>query len=97
MLFTGNQNICDRYFNKPLGRIQKGAYADIITVDYFPHTPMGSQNWVGHVLFGMSGGMVNDTMINGKFVMKDRIITTVDEMAIKAKSIERATEIWKNM
>ena len=97
MLFTGNQKLCERYWDKALGRIQKGAYADIITVDYVPHTPMGSENWIGHVLFGMSGGMVNDTMVNGKFVMKDRVIQTVDELKIKADSVQRAKEIWKNM
>lgn len=77
--------------------LTKKAYADIITVDYDPLTPMNKDNWFGHLLFGVSGRMVNDTIINGKFVMKDREILSVDIQEIKAKSRERAKEIWPLM
>lgn len=94
-----NQNpaICENYFQKPLGRLVPGAYADIITVDYNAYTPMRSTNTGGHILFGLTGRMVNDTMINGQFVMRDREIMHVDEAAIFARSTERAAEVWKGL
>ncbi|MGP1598143.1 putative aminohydrolase SsnA [Peptoanaerobacter stomatis] len=95
--FENNPKICAKYWDKPLGKIEKGAYADIIVVDYKPHTPMSDANWFGHLLFGVNGGMVKHTVINGKLVMKDRIILTVDMDKINADSTQRASEIWKNM
>lgn len=97
MQFNNNPKICEKFFNKPLGIIKKGAYADIITVDYKNYTPITKDNIAGHVIFGMTGRMVNDTIINGKFVMKDRKIVTVDEDKIFEESKKRAPEIWKNM
>lgn len=95
--FENNPAICKNYFNRELGVLKKGAYADIITVDYKPYTPINGENYFGHILFGMTGRMVNDTMINGKFVMKNREILPVDEDAIFAKSSERAAKIWPRM
>lgn len=95
--FKNTPKIMDRYLEKPVGRIQKGAYADLITLDYDPYTPFNAENWGGHALFGLTGRLVNDTMINGKFVMKDREIVNVDRAKIHADSRQRAKEIWPNL
>lgn len=97
MQFENNPKILGKYFNKDLGILTKGAYADIITLDYDPLTPMNESNWFGHALFGMTGRIVNDTIINGKFVMKDREIQTADTKEILAKSRERVKKIWPSM
>lgn len=97
MQFENNPKILKKYFKRDLGVLAKKAYADIITVDYEPSTPINKDNWFGHLLFGVSGRMVNDTIINGKFVMKDREISSVDIQEIKAKSRERAKQIWQLM
>lgn len=97
MLFKNNAAICSRFFQKPLGIIQEGAYADIIVVDYTPHTPLSADNTAGHIVFGMMGRCVDTTMINGRFIMKDRIIQTVDEQAILAKSREQAADFWRRV
>ncbi|MGD9569227.1 MAG: putative aminohydrolase SsnA [Sedimentibacter sp.] len=97
MQFDNNPKILSKYFNKDLGKLSKGAYADIITIDYDPLTPMNENNWFGHVLFGMSGRQVNDTVINGKFVMKNRKIQTTDTKKILAESRERVKQIWSLM
>lgn len=97
MQFDNNPKILGKYFKRDLGILKKGAYADIITIDYDPLTPMDGNNWFGHALFGMTGRLVNDTIINGKFVMKNREIQTADVKEIKAKSRERAKKIWPLM
>lgn len=94
---VNNPKIASSFFERELGVIKEGAYADIITLDYKPFTPFNGDTVGGHILFGMSGRMVNDTIINGKFVMKDREILTVDEDKIFAESIERAPEIWQGL
>lgn len=97
MLFQNNAALCARYFEKPLGIIAEGAYADIVVMDYTPHTPMNASNIAGHTIFGMMGRGVDCTMINGKFVMKDRVMQTVDEQAVLAHAREQAGDFWKRV
>lgn len=97
MQFKNNPIILSKYFNRPLGVIEKGAYADLITLKYDPLTPLNANSWYGHSLFGFNGGIVQDNMINGKFVMRGREILNVDTAEIMAKSRERAAKIWPQM
>lgn len=97
LAFVGNPAICANFFPKPLGVLQEGAYADLITLAYRPFTPLNSGSAWGHVLFGMSGGQVNDTMVAGRWVMRDREILTLDEARLCARSAERAPAIWAGM
>lgn len=97
MLFKNNAAICGRFFKKPLGTIAKGAYADVIVVDYIPHTPLNANTIAGHIMFGMMGRNVDSTMINGKFVMRDRVMQTVDEQAVLAKAREQSADFWKRV
>jgi cytosine/adenosine deaminase-related metal-dependent hydrolase len=97
MQFENNPKILKKYYNHDLGVIEKNAYADIITLDYDPLTPMNKDNWFGHALFGFSGRIVNDNIINGKFIMKNKEILTVDVKEIMAQSRERTKEIWPLM
>ncbi len=97
MQFVGNPAICETIYKKPVGVLKKGAYADLICLDYKPFTPFGARNWQGHCVFGMYGRMVNDNMINGQWVMRDRKILTVDEDEIFARSMAKVPSVWKNM
>ena len=86
MLLQNNGKICARHFSKPLGVIEKGALADIIIVDYDAPTPITESNTSSHILFGMTGRSVRSTMINGRFVMKDRELLTADEREVYSKA-----------
>jgi putative selenium metabolism protein SsnA len=97
MAFVNNPQICAKFFRKDLGVLKAGAYADLITLAYRPFTPLDAGSAGGHILFGMSGSQVNDTMVNGAWVMRDRDILTVDEAAIFARSTQRAPRIWAQM
>jgi putative selenium metabolism protein SsnA len=97
MAFVNNPQICAKFFRKDLGVLKAGAYADLITLAYHPFTPLNAESAGGHILFGMSGSQVNDTMVNGAWVMRGREILTVDEAAIFARSTERAPRIWAEM
>jgi len=79
MLFENNAKIANRYFETPLGVLKTGAAADIIVADYDPLTPMTADNINSHILFGLNGSKVITTMINGKVLMKDRVLLNIDE------------------
>ncbi|MDA8442487.1 MAG: putative aminohydrolase SsnA [Peptococcaceae bacterium] len=95
MLFQNNPTVAAAYFPKPLGRLAAGCFADVIIVDYNPPTPCTEQNIDGHILFGMSGGSVTTTIINGKVVMHERQLTNLDEAAICARSRELSSKLWE--
>jgi len=97
MIFENNVKIANRFFEKPLGVIKKGAYADIIVVEYDPLTPLNESNANSHILFGISGRCVTTTIINGEILMKDREIIGVDTGKIMAKSRELSKELWNKI
>ena len=39
--------------------------------------------------------MITATMVDGKFLMKDRRLLTLDENEISAKATELALKVWK--
>ena len=97
MAFDNNRKISSKYFNKEVGALKEGAYGDVIIVDYNPLTPLNENNINGHIIFGMSGRCVTDTIINGKVVMRNRVINTVDEEKIFSKSRELAQKLWERI
>ncbi|MGL5327816.1 MAG: amidohydrolase family protein, partial [Peptostreptococcaceae bacterium] len=94
MLFENNRTIAKKYFNKDLGILKEGAYADIIVVDYTPHTPLNENSIGGHIVFGMSGRSVDTSIINGKVVMKDRELVNINEKDIMETSRSLSKKLW---
>ena len=97
MAFKNNSKIASKYFKNEVGILKEGAYADLIVVDYNPLTVMNENNLLGHILFGMTGRSVDTTIINGKVVMKDRKILTVNEDEILRKSREVSANLWERL
>jgi putative selenium metabolism protein SsnA len=79
----------------PIGRLEKGAAADIIFVDYHPTTPLTAGNLPWHILFGFESSMVTATIVHGKVLMQDRRLLTLDEEEITARSRELSAAVWK--
>jgi len=78
-----------------LGVIEPGAAADLIFVDYHPYTPLNAGNLPWQIIFGFQEKMITSTMVNGKFLMKDHELLTMDEEKIAAEARKLAPEIWK--
>lgn len=95
LLLKNNPQIATRLWGKQLGVLKPGAFADLVAFDYTPYTPLSGENLAGHLTFGFTGRMCTDSMINGKFVMRDRQILGVRESDIAAESQERAAELWQ--
>lgn len=97
LLLENNYKILSNYFSKPIGKIEKGAFADIIILDYDPPTPLSLANFLGHFLYGMNSSYVATTIVNGKVLMEDRKLVDIDEEKIYARSRELAEKLWKRL
>ncbi len=95
MLFRENAAIASECFGRTVGRLIPGAHADVIIVDYNPPTPLCASNINSHILFGMTGRMVDTTIIGGKVLMKERKLLAIDEEEIAAKARCCAAKLWQ--
>ncbi len=93
MLFEGQcKAIANRYFKKSARCfLKEGAAADVIVVDYNPLTQLDATNINGHMLFGMTGSIVETTVCNGRVLMKDR-----DSNCRRSKLWQNAVRLQKN-
>ncbi len=58
---------------------------------------MSAGNFPWHLMFGIDGTHVTHTICNGKLLMKDRQLLTLDEEAIAARAREASRQVWKRV
>lgn len=97
MLFENNADIATQTFGRTVGKLEKGAAADLIVMDYKPYTPFSAENVDGHILFGMMGRHCSTTIINGRIVYRDRQFVDLDEDKINAFIMEQAKKLWGDL
>ena len=69
------------------GQLVPGRKADVILVDlksqmFTPLMPENSRHLFSHLVFAANGSCVDTTIIDGKIVMENRHLTTVDEQKV---------------
>jgi putative selenium metabolism protein SsnA len=93
---THNAALAERFFpDTRLGRLVPGASADLIFVDYHPHTPLTSGNLPWQIVFGFHESMVTTTIVAGQVLMRNRELLTLDEEAISAHARALAPQVWE--
>ncbi len=95
-LAEGNPEIANRYWGDKLGKIKEGYKADIIALDYYPPTPLTAENWLGHLIFGVSQARVDTTIVNGRILMwNQQLCLDLAEEEITRKAREAAGSLWE--
>lgn len=91
-----NAALAGQFFpGAPIGEISPGARADLILVDYHPHTPLSAGNLPWQILFGFNESMLTMTMVAGEVLMQNRKLTQLDEAAIAEQALKLAPDVWK--
>lgn len=93
--FLTNREIVRRLWGMNVGRIEPGAAADLAVVDYYPPTPLTSENILGHLIFGISNAPVDSLYVNGRAIVQNRQCVTVDERAVAEKAARQAQSLWR--
>lgn len=70
---------------------------NLVILDYQPSTHLDASNFLGHFLFGLDATHAQHVIANGELIVKDRIITKVDESAIKHKAQQLSQKLWSKM
>ncbi|HNY08233.1 MAG TPA: hypothetical protein PKL64_09095, partial [Bacteroidales bacterium] len=66
-------------------------------LDYDSPTEINASNFLGHFLFGLESRHVQHVISNGKLIVKDKKIITVNEEEILRFSKEEGKKLWKKM
>ncbi|MEJ2757308.1 MAG: putative aminohydrolase SsnA [Anaerolineales bacterium] len=91
-----NAALAEVFFpGKRLGMLVEDSAADLIFVDVHPFTPLTAGNLPWHIIFGFNESMITATMVDGKFLMRDRQLLTLDEKAVAAEALALAPEVWE--
>jgi len=90
-----NRTIARKLWGLELGRIEAGARADLILVDYYPPTPLHAGNLFGHLLFGIANAPVDTLIVDGRVVVRDKRCVTVDEAAVAERATRKAKALWE--
>ncbi len=93
--FLNNRAIARKIWGLDIGRIEAGARAELVLIDYYPPTPLSSGNLFGHLLFGIANAPVDALIVNGRYVVREGRVVTVDEQAIAAKAAAQARSLWQ--
>jgi len=78
-------------------RIVAGGRADLTILDYQPMTPMTPSNVTEHLARGWTSGHVRDTMVGGRFVVRDRKLCNIDERELVLRGRAAASRLWERM
>src|SRR4029077_8829194 len=74
-----------RVFDEPaLGRVEPGAPADLVVLDYEPPAPLAADGLTGHWLFALGSRHVRDVLVAGEVVVRERRTTRVDQDKVAA-------------
>jgi putative selenium metabolism protein SsnA len=80
-----------------LGRIEPGAPADLVVLDYAAPTPVDADTLAGHWIFGLSSATVRDVLVAGETVVRDRRIIRVDDAELTALAQSETRRLWQRL
>lgn len=70
---------------------------NLVVLDYDTPTPFTQLNFTGHFLFGIESHHVTHVISNGKLILRDSKVTTVNETEILDESMIQAKRLWNRM
>jgi putative selenium metabolism protein SsnA len=96
-LVAGGHRLAAALFGLPFGKLDAGAPADLVVLDYRPPTELHGDNLAGHFLFGIDRSHVRSVMVAGRWTVRDRRLAGVDAAAIFARARAAARDVWSRM
>ena len=70
---------------------------NLVVLDYPSPTPTNKENFLGHFIYGFSSNNVQHVISNGKLIVKNKVIQTVNEKDILEFSKAQALRLWEKL
>jgi len=70
---------------------------NLVVLDYDPPTLITPDNWPAHVMYGLNRSHVCTVISQGRVIVRDRELTTVDEAAVMAEARVQANRLWEKL
>jgi 5-methylthioadenosine/S-adenosylhomocysteine deaminase len=85
------------HLEKEIGSLERGKRADVIVIDLdAPHlTPM--YNLYTHLVYSTKSSDVTDTIVNGRVLMRNRRLLSLDETAIKTTARQYQVRVSRSL
>ncbi|MCX6230388.1 MAG: amidohydrolase family protein [Bacteroidetes bacterium] len=80
-----------------INKFKGDATNNLVILDYDSPTDINSRNFAGHFVYGITSKHVRHVISNGKLIVKDGIVTTVNEAEILEFSREMSKKLWAKM
>jgi 5-methylthioadenosine/S-adenosylhomocysteine deaminase len=80
-----------------IGSIERGKRADLITIGLDSPHAVPMYNVYSQLVYALKGSDVSDVMVNGKIIVRDRTMLTVDRTAVFAKAAEYQKQVAKSV
>lgn len=96
-LEESNALLASRVFNDDIGKLRRGAAADVIVVDYIPSTPFSEKNASVHMLSHASSAHCSTVMIGGALLMYRRKLLFADENELCCEVKYVAKKLWESI
>lgn len=65
--------------------------------EYNAPTPLTQSNFLSHFFFAFENRQIESLIVNGKFVMKNKVIQNIDEDLVMKEAQKLALSLWKKM
>jgi len=96
-LAAGARFVGSAFGERKLGKLETGAPADLVVLDYAAPAPLASHTFAGHWIFGLASRHVRDVMVGGEWVVLDRKPTRVDVQEVAARARAETERLWKRL
>ncbi|HXY82943.1 MAG TPA: amidohydrolase family protein [Candidatus Saccharimonadales bacterium] len=85
-------------FEKQIGSLEIGKKADLIIIrpEILP-TPLTPNTVIGHLINTVDGDDVENVLVEGKFIVKEKQLVTFDEDKAESISQSAASNLWNRM
>ena len=70
---------------------------NLVVLDYEPQTDFNQSNFLGHFLFGWDSTNIEHVIANGRLIVNNKQVTTIDEQALKQHAREMSKILWDKM
>ena len=70
---------------------------NLVLLEYPAPTPIRPDNWPGHFMYALSRAHVRSTISNGRFIVRDGKVLTVNENNVLEYARKQAVRLWRKL